>query len=401
MRRDDMQILAPDRRRHGRELFDLLAKTFSQRGYFDFRDYCRDTYVNHSHYDWRNSRIGLVDGRIVAHFGVWDYQMRIGAARVRTGGVGAVATHGDYRGRGLMRRVIPAAIDALRAAGYDMTVLFGINDFYHKFGYVRAWASTPHVARLSDLPSERPDAPLRRFAVRARKDLAALYNRQYARVTGTAVRPTFQRSRRPSQWQGFGWAGPSGRLAGYLLVSHARGTLSCPEACGDAEQVLRAAAALARKRSCYQVRFEALPYAGPLARRIRRGTCRVESHYARSGGPMVRTLHLPRVLMKMAGELSRRLARSHLARWRGRLVVADADARAVLSIGRSGVRVSAEGSGRHAVRGGHEVTRLLLGSDEPGEIVEAAGIRLAGDARKLLPVLFPNQHPMLSPWDSF
>lgn len=401
MSRSDMQILAPDRRKHGRELFDLLGKTFSGRGYFEFRDYCRDTYVHHSHYDWETSRIGLVDGRIVAHFGIWDYQMRIGTARVRTGGIGAVATHGDYRRRGLMRRLIPAALDAMRAAGYDMSVLFGIHDFYHKFGYVRAWPSTAHVVRLADLPGEPPAVRLRKFAVRARKDLTALYNRQYAAVTGTAVRPTYQKSRRPGQWQGFGWAGRSGRLAGYLLAGCHRGRLSCPEACGDAGQVLRAAAALARKRSCYEVRFDPLPYDGPLARRIRRGTCRVESHYVKGGGPMVRTVNLPRVLEKMAGELWRRLRGSPLAGWRGRLLVADAEAKGVLSVGPSGVRLSAGGTSRHAIRGGYEIAQLLLGTDEPAEIVQAARIRLSGDARKLLPVLFPNQHPMLSPWDSF
>ena len=33
--------------------------------------------------------------------------------------------------------------------------------------------------------------------------------------------------------------------------------------------------------------------------------------------------------------------------------------------------------------------------------VEVRGIRVTGDARKLLGVLFPHQHPTLSPWDSF
>jgi hypothetical protein len=300
-----------------------------------------------------------------------------------------------------MGRLIPAALQAMRAGGYDMSVLFGIPDFYHKFGYVRAWASAAHVVMLSDLPAEPPDVRLRKFAVRARDDLTALYNREYATVTGTAVRPTYPRSRRPGRWQGFGWLHDSGLLGGYLLVSRDRGTLSCVEACGDPEQILRAAAALARKWSCHKVHFEPLPYRGPLARRIRRGTCRVDSRYTHSGGPMVRIVRLPGALAKMAAELSRRLRRSHLAGWRGRLLIADAETKAVLTIGPSGVRLAGNGTSRHAIRGGHEIAQLLLGTDEPEEIVEAAGMRLSGDARKLLPVLFCNQHPLLSPWDTF
>ena len=39
--------------------------------------------------------------------------------------------------------------------------------------------------------------------------------------------------------------------------------------------------------------------------------------------------------------------------------------------------------------------------DEPEETVSAHGMRLGGDARKWVGVLFPNQHPMLGSWDHF
>ena len=80
-------MIAPDPRLHGEELIDLIAKTFG--GYFRMRDRCRNGYVLDSHYDWQASRIVLIDEGIVTHYGVWGYDMRIGAACVRAASAGS------------------------------------------------------------------------------------------------------------------------------------------------------------------------------------------------------------------------------------------------------------------------------------------------------------------------
>lgn len=394
-----MRILAADSCKDRAELYDLLAKTFSHRGYFQFRDYCRDKYVGHSHYDWRASRIGVLDGRVIAHVGVWGYPMRIATARVRTGGIGCVAMHGDYRKRGLMARLFGATVDSMRQNGYDMSILFGIPDFYHRFGYGRAWARTRHIVLSADLHVSADAPRLRRFSPRARKDLDALYNRQYATLTGTAVRPTYQRNRRPKQWRGFSWAKPSGKIAGYVIVTRKADKLVCVEVCGPTDEALAALGALARRERAAEICFDYLPHPHPVAKRIRRGSCRLEVNYSRSGGPMVRTVDLPGVLTKLSVELRRRLQSSHLARWRGKILIADGEAGAVLTVGRAGVTVARGDAAPHAIHGGHEIAQLLLGSDEPMAIVEAHRTRLTGQARELLGVLMPHQHPMLSAWD--
>jgi hypothetical protein len=116
---------------------------------------------------------------------------------------------------------------------------------------------------------------------------------------------------------------------------------------------------------------------------------------------MVRTLNLHSALAKMAGELSRRLKQSHVAGWRGKLLVADARERVALAIGRGRVAISSGGASRHAIRGGEEIARLLIGSDHPGEVMDAGAIRAAGDAAAIAEVLFPAQHPMLNAWDKY
>jgi len=399
--RDALEIVAPDRRRHAEDLIDLVAKVFGGNNFYRFRDYCRRGYILNSHYDWDVSRIGLLDGRIVTHYGVWGYRMRIGTAEVRTAGIGAVATDGDLRKRGLMAPTARASVGAMRAAGYDFSILFGIDDFYYRFGYVRAWSDTVYVVKTADLPAGRPASRLHRFAPRDRDDLRRIYEREHAGMTGTAVRPTYPRDAHPGRYEGHLWTDAKGRTAGYVLTGRLGAAFECVEAGGDIEESLRVVAALARRAGADEVRFATFPHASGIARRLRRGNCRAETHHRRRGGCMVRTVNLAAALEKMRGELGRRLRASRLAGWRGNLLLCDAREKVTLAIDRSRVRVAPPARSKHAIRGGDAVAQLLIGTEDPGEVAEMAGMRLAGDARQLAAVLFPSQHPALCQWDRY
>ena len=402
MRTEELQVIAPDRGRHGEAIYDLTAKVFPEFGYYETRQTSREVYFGNSHYDWQVSRIGLLGDRVVTHYGVWDYQMRIGTARVRAGGIGAVATDGDHRQRGLMNRTAQAALAAMRAAGYEMSLLFGLDGFYDRYGYVRAWSDFSFLIRAGDLPREKPAAPARRFRPDLRRaDLIALYNTHHATATGTAVRPTYRRMYPWTQGtEGYGWS-EGGRLAGYVLLNRDGSRLKCLECCGDTEQALRVLGLMAPKWHCDQVQFETIPYMSELAKRLRRGNCRIETRYRRCGGAMVRMLNLPSALGKMSEELSRRLASSPLASWRGDLLIADSREQAMLRLGKGQVKAVAPGETQHALRGGDEVGQLLLGTDAPGEVIEAGRMKLSGEAGRLAEVLFPAQWPQLSQLDRY
>ena len=397
----ELVLIRPDPRRHKEAVIDLTGKTFGY-PYWNWIAHCRGSYFDYAPYDWSASTIGLLGGRVVTHWGVWGFGMRIGRAVVQVAGIGAVSTHGDLRRRGLMERTAVAGIEAMRAAGYDLSLLFGIRDFYDRFGYVRAWASPVYVVPVGDLPTGPLGGRLRAIRPRHRDDLAALYNRTHAGLTGTAVRPTYLR--RDRDWQGHLWTDASGVPAGYLFTRNDRGFFGVHDCAGEADGLLRAAARIARREGHREVRFLGLHYDSELARRLRRGTCRLEQEYNRSGGPMVRTVNLASSLEKLTGELSARLRGSPLADWCGRLLIRDSRERVMLDIRRSTVRLGRPGKtspARHALRGGDEVTQLLIGADDPQETAAAFGLRPTGRARDLLPVLFPNQHPLLSLWDGF
>ncbi|HAY84875.1 MAG TPA: hypothetical protein DCY42_08135 [Chloroflexi bacterium] len=63
--------------------------------------------------------------------------------------------------------------------------------------------------------------------------------------------------------------------------------------------------------------------------------------------------------------------------------------------------MSSAPTGKHQVQAGWALARLLIGSDEPGEIAQQEGITFSGQAEDLVEILFPNLHPMMSHWDEF
>ncbi len=400
-----MQIIPPDETRHGHELAVLMAEVFSQHGYYRVHDACLGHYIINSHYDWRASRIGILDERIVSHFGVWDFNMRIGRARVRVGGVGSVATHGNYRKRGLVSRIARDSLQAMRQCGYDLTLLFGIPDFYDRFGYVRAWPTVTFIVSLDELPGWRPPARTRRMRAGDLADIAKLYNQQNKTATGTAVRPTFDLRRLAfNSCEGHLWKGPDRQTAGYVIVGKpGQGSheLVCTEYAGNVEETVMVLARLARQRLCREIRFASIPYNSDLCKWLRQRNCCEEIRHCRCRGAMIRTVGLKSTLSKMSAELSQRLRHSLLRDWRGILLIKDKREEVGLHLDRSGVRINTGCRSRHMVSGGEEIVQLLIGTDNPLAIVESAGLRCTGDAKLLLQVLFPCQHPVLSQWDHF
>jgi hypothetical protein len=396
---DPFHVIAPDKHTHFSALTDTFAKIFPDFGYFGMYTYVEQYYLGNSHYDWSVSRIGLAGDRLITHWGVWKYDTRIGAARVKTAGIGAVLTHPDFRRKGLLRKTALPSLAAARDAGYDISILFGISGYYHTFDYVRAWPRETYVVSTAALPKNTAGVKPVKLPGRMLKDMHALYNRENKYLTGTAVRPTYHTLRHDETV--YYWTGSRGPLAGYVITRIHNNAFSCGEAAGDPEQILTVVAMLARKKGFRDVSFPSLHYESNLAARIRAGDCRLETQYYMNGGPMARLLNISSAFSKMCREFSRRLKQSHLYRWSGDLLIASDTEKVLLTIRNGSVRVTSPGSSRHSIRAGKELVQLLLGTDEPATLIARHGCRIRGDAKLLVPVLFPARHPQLNARDSF
>lgn len=406
-----IRIVAPQRER-AEELYDLAAKIFSGGGYFEFLRTCRGGYFAGSSYDWSASRVAEDDGRMVAHVGIWRYRMRVGRARLRTAGIGAVMTHGDYRRRGTAARVFAALFPAMRQAGYHYTVLFGIRDFYDRFGYVPTWPSTQHIARLDALP----DVPLKLKLRKVPKSevlcgtgaVMRIYERENAARTGSAERPIYTLTRGlVGNFECRTLCDSAGRTFGYVVTGNRGGDLEVLEAGGmkapcGAGQLLAAMKVLARRKNRSRIRLNNFSYDHPLCRALRGRDCSVEMHHARSGGAMAAAVSLRGCLEAMAGELTDRLRRSAMKGFTGGVNVSGAGDTVTLDVRGGRVRVAPKArKSRNRIVAGRAVAKLLIGSAGPAALAMQSGISFAGRAAELAEALFPEQWPMLSLLDHF
>ncbi|HET6312623.1 MAG TPA: GNAT family N-acetyltransferase [Chloroflexia bacterium] len=390
---EPVSIVAPGKRKHAEQIFELVATQWRD----DLKRHAREGRINRSHYDWKTSRVGIANGRVVAHFGVYNLTMRVGTARVATAGVNLVVTDPDFRQRGLMPSTIRASLDAMRKNGYELSLVCNaIANYYTRFGYVSAWPEHDVTVRARDLPHDGPDFRLHRFAPRHRPELSQLYNTENATLTGTVVRPTFLRTKEPGDLYGYTW-GVGEAVRGYLMydvVSNGRAVWHYDSA-GDAGERLRVMGQIERRAGCEEVRFISLHPNSGMARAIRTLNSTADETYRPTGGWLVRVINLRTLFEKLAGELSRRLACSHLAGWRGNLLIASQHEQVLLSIDRSRVEMLPPEDAEHEIRGGEAIARLVIGSAEPDELVKAHNMQLSGDGMALATVLFPAQRPQM------
>lgn len=117
------------------------------------------------------------DDDSASRLNVLEKPMRIGEATVRFGGIAGVGTRPKYRLKGYASRVMDASTRLMTERGYDMGVLFGIGDFYHRFGYAVVFPiSRLHLKTQALLCAA---APLKTRAMKAAdaKAVQRLYNR--------------------------------------------------------------------------------------------------------------------------------------------------------------------------------------------------------------------------------
>ncbi len=403
-----MEIRAPEMRQLD-EICDLAGKCFGQ--YFDFYAHCQGGYVRGSSYDWEASRVILDAGRIVSHVGVWQYRMRVGQGRLKSGGIGIVMTDGRYRKQGLNTQVMNATMTGMRDAGYDYSVLFGVKDYYHRFGFCQIWPWAKLRAEAADLPEtpltltlqERPLGEI----LWGSGAVMDIYNRDNATRTGTAERPVYTINESP-HWKDnrlHALVNTSGQTVGYVVATKDGADLAVLEVGGLADdcgigQLIAAIAALAKSNACTRVQVINHSLGHPLMQALHCGNCKLEIEHFRSGGPMGATVNLRQCLGAMQEELSLRCANSAWNDVSTSLSIQGQDETVTLQLSNGQVRVMDEAASANRLICGVLSARLIVGSESPSDLLYQ-GLKGEGGALALAEVLFPPQCPMLHRLDAF
>jgi len=358
-----------------------------------------NNYIGNCHYDWDTSRLIWDGEQLVHHWGVWGYPMRLESVQLQVAGVGAVTTGEKYRKCGLMQQAALASFESMRQNGYHLSILRGRH--YVKFGYARAWNYITYRLKPEEIPALPVKVPYQKLSTEHIEAMGFLYNQTHQTFSGTAIRPTY-RLKSCEEMSTYGWFDENGKLAGYVRAQPPeddKESLQCLEAAGDPQQALAVLSELFKQGEYKILTFFTLPPQHPCLQLIRLGNCVVETRYFATSGWRVRIVNLHTTLEKIRPLLETRLGQSHLVNWKGHLMLDAGEQKAVLNIGNGYIQVTKSHPTEHCINGGAGIGRLLIGSDEPAEVIRQEKITCSGDAARLVCVLFPNLYPMLSQWD--
>ena len=257
----------------------------------------------------------------VSRLSVRDLEMRVGDVPVRMGGIGGVGTEQEHRRKGYARRVMEDAAAFMKEDGFDVAILFGIRDFYPKFGYAVCMAE--HGLSLSTRHAERAEAHFT-FSPASESDLELvrrLYEETNLRRTGSVVR-------REGVWKGFTMGSRHGTSANCFVAKDASSELEAYVLVDENPEETRCADLAARSLEGYEaaVRFLAAdavekrageigvicPYDHPFVTCASRFGVKIDISRLRCGGPMGRVIDQRSLFDKLVALFSARLGSSGL-----------------------------------------------------------------------------------------
>jgi hypothetical protein len=370
----------------------------------------------------------LLEGRCVSSCRIIPLSLRVGSAVVRMDGIGDVKTLAEYRNRGFSRRVMEHAVRRMEAGDAALTMLYGITDFYPKFGYITVGPES----RITLPPLESNLALPAGYAVRDfRSDdlehVQHLYDTMTARYVGAAVRTTGEypwtalREGTPADCRvvtdaadrvvAYIWRG--GQLV--FVRAHSRYNVEDlilaevvatePRAADAALTVCRrwGAEEARRGRELKRVAFFQ-PYQGSVAAAAMQSEGTLERGYGPDGGWMARVLDTRRLLASLQPELSLRLAAAG-SRFRGTVRVVTEAGEVALSIDGEDVRVEGRDSGHEGALVCRlpqtTLARLVMGTYPPDDLLARLEEPPREQAAQLLEILFPERPAQIFLADRF
>jgi hypothetical protein len=377
------------------------------------------------------TRVELKSGeRVVSGLWIVPFHLRIGSARVRMDGIGGVGTPEEFRKRGYSRRTLEATVRHMRDGDAALSMLYGIRDYYPKFGY--ATAGPNHYLRLP-LAGQNPSPQIPGWTVRPfrESDLPALrriYDRTIEKEVGAAVRPEGSNAwsrliasvspenddecrvvvdphgeirayvwRGREFWVASSWERnePNALILSEVLSETPAAADVAVSACLE-----WAAEESATKTGPAKEAILSLPPDSATAQAAKRRTAQFVAQFTYCGESMARVLNVARLLETLKPELEARWAAAQL-NFVGSLTFQTDIGDAALRIAEEGMEVAdrdlsedrdGRGENLRVQLPQGDLARLALGAFAPEDALLRLEVR-PDATRELLSALFPARHP--------
>lgn len=349
----------------------------------------------------------------VAHLWVIDYTIRVGTAHISMAGIGGVYTEREHRMKGYMRILFEDTVRYMIDQGYDVSMLFGIPNFYTKFGYAVCMAN--HQARVKTRDAEDAGALAKMLTSRPIEadDMPAvveLYNAHSAVKTCSVVRDPDAFTEFPlgSNWgiptETQLWEDDAGDLVGYLVWDKNATAVKATEAVARDDAlfatILATLAEQAIEKRCEDIYLYAPPD-DPFAEYVQRFGATWEITYPRHGEGMMRILNQQPLFEKLLPELARRAGVAHLEDTTTLALSTDLET-TTLTVGNSEVTMNGgETPDITLALSQDKLMQLIAGYRTLRDVLNSPDVTLNGGGHPLLNALFPKDVPYIWPADHF
>jgi predicted acetyltransferase len=384
---------------------DLMAKVHFLDAYEGLR-WLEESGAGYPGFRREHTRIALMADEIVGALRFTTDTIRIGEARLKMGGLGCVTTAGNHRHAGVARQLISDALRGMRDEKYHVSMLFGIPNFYHRFGFATTLAEYSAIVPLYELSSLDLPALKNREGkpgdIPAFQKMHALHDGQTA---CSLLRSAAHITNLWHRWKNVqALMDDQGKVLAYFLSERKESDLHILET-GLTEralcpQILQACAQEAVKESCARLVFRGPP-AHPMNEHLHRFHSIHEMRLDRNAGGMMAFADLIEALESMAPEWERCLERSHLR---------EQHVEVTLLVDRQPYRVRAHhgaidvaaGTGENKLSlSAAELIQLVTGYRHLNEVLDKELRILTQEARELLAVLLPKRTPYVWENDRF
>lgn len=374
--------------------------------YFQSFEWLRKHGANYPGYRREHLRLALWGGDLAGALRVNMETIRLGEARLKMGGFGWVTTAPEHRKKGVGSALMRDTMRYLREQGCHVSMLFGIPNFYHRFGFATTLSEYATLVRVPAVEGAANPA----YRMRAGKpgDIRAMqriHNANDAEAACSIVRSSAHMTNQWERWKDLRViTDKQGTLIAYFTARVTAGELVIDEsgvASRDAARaVLHACGALARESCVPCIRLH-MPPPHPLSRYLLEYQSVHEMRVDRNGSGMMAFVCLDEALESMLPEWEARL-QSHAARDHRTEVTLLADGapyrirahRGALDI------ANVAGKNKFSVTPG-ELIHLVTGYRYLDDLYALQRRIITAEARELLAVLFPKRYPFVWPIDRF
>ncbi len=383
---------------------DLMAKCFGD--YFNSSRALETMGVNYPGFQREHTRVALMGTEVVGAHRINTDTIRIGEARLRMGGFGWVATSERHRRKGIASAMLQDSLHYMADHGYHVSMLFGIPDFYHKFGYATALAE--YVTSVDVL--EATAIPHQEYRIRDGKpgdirSIQKMHDAHDGAVACSIIRSGAHITNLWERWKRLRvLTDVKGKMLAYFLPREHDRNLTIDEvgvqdwrACGA---VLHACAGLAAEKCIPRVRFAAPP-PHPFIRYLLQYRSVHETHIERNAGGMLAFVDLYETLESLIPEWENLLTRYAARETRAELTLIVDRKPCRIRANRGAIDVAAVTGMNKVSVSSAEMIHLVTGYRHADDIYEARRRMVKPEARELFRVLFPKRTSYVWTMDRF